>query len=144
MHDGVPNYQAATFRVLKEKKYLLGEDHGDGTWAARTQSWSYIPKMREGIKLPTGQSAEENAAIQTMNPNQAQGNQAQELPLEDRHAYALTKILMTKQLLAQYDNVLLAKRENMVEDPVESGVELVDGTVGKYVSFGKRYIAAMI
>jgi hypothetical protein len=102
--DGSADLTAASIRALEHKKYLLGEHHGDGTWTSRTGPWGYVEKMREGVQWFTPEGNDERAAIATaaQNPVIALG---QGQALEDIHAVALTKALMTQQFLGDYPNL---------------------------------------
>jgi hypothetical protein len=96
-----PDYAAASLRVLEQKKYLLGEHHGDGTWAARSGPWGYVEKMREGVRWFTPEEPAERTAVDTAAPNAAVALD-QGRALEDIHAVALTKAAIIQQLLGDY------------------------------------------
>ncbi|HEX8304250.1 MAG TPA: DUF4157 domain-containing protein [Jatrophihabitans sp.] len=93
-----PDLADDPIHFLEERVYLLGEQHGDGTWEARTGRWSYIRKAREGVKSFEGQDATEKAAIPAPGA---------EVALEDMHAYILTRIIAAQRLMGYFDTVKL-------------------------------------
>ncbi len=106
-----PDLAEDPIHFLEERVYLLGEQHGDGTWAARTAPWSYIPRAREGLKSFEGQDATENAAIPAAGP---------EIALEDMHAYVLTRIIAAQRMMGYFDTVkLVPQAVDMLRDQLE-------------------------
>ena len=93
-----PDLAEDPLHFVEERVYLLGEQHGDGTWEARTGPWSYIRKAREGLKSFEGQDATEQAAIPAAGV---------EVALEDMHAYILTRIIAAQRLMGYFDTVKL-------------------------------------
>jgi hypothetical protein len=129
----LPDFQAATIRTLERKKYLLGEHHGDGTWATRTALWPYVETMRESVKGLDGQGADENAVIAASGVVPV----GQGLPLEDYHAYAMTQLTVVRQMLKGYSNIKL-----LAVDPMVRG-ELTEITriLTQYGDVGTRLMA---
>jgi hypothetical protein len=94
--------------ALEQKKYLLGETHGDGSWAKRTDRWSYIPKMRESVRWfrpePGAEQRSVDKAAQSAAINLSTG-----LPLEDINSVFLTKIMSVQQILGVFDSLTHAQ-----------------------------------
>lgn len=106
-----PDLADDPIHFLEDRVYLLGEQHGDGTWAVRTGPWSYIPRAREGLKSFEGQDATEQAAIPAAGP---------EIALEDMHAYVLTRIIAAQRMMGYFDTVkLVPQAVDMLRDQLE-------------------------
>lgn len=136
-NDATTNFESPTIRAIDgDKKYLLGEDHGDGTWGTRTSPWQHVPKMREGIKGFKGQDVNERTAVSTANVVPT----GQGLPLEDMHAYALTKMIMTQQLLGGFDDLMLIADG---EDLVKGHLDEVYAVLRQYATIGSEWFSML-
>lgn len=80
--------------LLQRNVYLLGEDHGDGTWETRTAPWPHINKLKEAEKGFTGQDPTEKAGIE-----RAFGPNPRAEALEDMTAYLVAQATLLQNML---------------------------------------------
>ena len=86
---------APQIRVLEEKKYLLGEEHGSGAWEARIAPWSYIPKMSEAHSAIHSENPQTNEALRSLPPSAM-------LPLEEGLTKAVSLALYLQHTMNEY------------------------------------------
>ena len=113
--NAAANFTATRLTALQEKIYLLGEQHGDGSWTARTSKWNSIAKIREDIKGATPQSREEEAALRKAEVTIAGEKIEEGFPLEDFHSVALGRILVIQQQLNGLKKMEGANRDRTIE-----------------------------
>lgn len=127
------DFEAPQIHVLEHKKYILGENHGDGTFAARTARWPGVQTMKEGIKGMSADSAPEGKALDAAGQDQAGKDQGKGLPLEDSHAYTMTRMLFQQQMMNKFDDLMLiGSGESLVQD----GLAEVAVMIGQYADVG--------
>ena len=134
--DGAPDFQAPTVNVLERKKYILGEKHGDGTFDTRTAPWPHVQKMKEGIKGMKPEGPEERNAIQAAGTDVRGTDKGQGLPLEDTHAYTMTRMLLQQQMLNRFDGLMTVQDGR---DMVQDGLAEVSVMIGNYADVGLKW-----
>jgi hypothetical protein len=134
--DGAVDYEATEIHVLEHKKYLLGETHGDGTFATRTAKWPNVQTMKEGIKGMQPECAEEGNAVNAVKQDVPGLDQGPGLPLEDSHAYTLTQMLVQQQTMNNFDNLMAdTSGQGLVQDGLQEVAVMID----KYADVGKEW-----
>jgi Domain of unknown function (DUF4157) len=117
-----------TVLALEQKKYLLGEKHGDGSWQKRTDRWSYISKMREGVRWFRPEPGEERRSIDKAAANPVI-DFAGFLPLEDINLGFLTEIMSTQQLLGDFDSLV----------PDQSAMNVLNEQLAEIYTYLRQY-----
>ncbi|MDB5712068.1 MAG: hypothetical protein JWL96_4138 [Sphingomonas bacterium] len=123
---------ASPIHVLPaNSKYLLGEVHNDGTWAARTANWSSIPKLHESRKAIPGADAGDTPGA-----------------LESMHAYAMQAALAAQTLLHPLHRAWSVAQANRLAVavpplPPNFALMLAQGTrwTGELLTAGNQYRA---
>lgn len=104
-----PAMDANPLMVLRKAIYLLGEDHGDGTWATRTAPWPHIPILLEREKSFTGQDPTEREGVR-----RAVGGRPE--ALEDMTAYLVAQATLLQNWLGDKNFELLWRDQDSLEE----------------------------
>ena len=128
-----PDFEAPAMHVLEHKKYILGENHGDGTFATRTAKWPTVQTMKEAIKGMKAEGPAEASAIGGTTQDVRGTDKGHGLPLEDSHAYTMTRMVLQQQMLNNFDNLMLVPDgRNLVQD----GLAEVAVMISNYADVG--------
>ena len=108
-----------------DQKYLLGEQHGDGTWAARTALWSSMDTMHESGK----------AVPEAVPPGQGRGQ-----ALESLHAYAMQAAIAGQTMLHPINKVWTAVQANRVAQLIQASLIGLPGLLDQ----GRKWIVELL
>jgi hypothetical protein len=110
--------------IHADQKYLLGEQHGDGTWAARTAHWS-VDTMHESRKAIPEEPA----------PGQGRGQS-----LESLHAFSMMAAISAQTVLHALDKIWTVVNAPRNALAVQASLPQLPGPLNQ----GKRWVVQLL
>jgi len=120
---------------VERKIYLFGETHGDGSWGAQTDKYSYVTKLREGLKGFAENTEVERGAAEVMEAQDRGNGPDVERPLEDMGAYLLSRILALQGYLADVASGGVGAYDVKGGSDVAQEAREVSACLDRYVGF---------